>query len=521
MAHPRSQGSGAAAAAGTGALAAATALAAGELIGGLSEAAPSPVQSVGAAVVDLAPPAMKDFAVATFGTADKPALLVGIVVVAMVIGALLGLLSIHRRAIGAAGIAAFGALGLAAGLSAPTGTAVGAFVSALGATAAGVTVLLLLMARWDRAYGPRRSAEHPGGADRERRDFLRAAGATGALAVAGGGLGRWLSSGAERVEAQRRALTLPAPAIAAPPAPPGLAVRGLTPLYVPNTRFYRIDTALTVPRVDLETWRLEVGGPLAAETRSYSYDDLLAMDLVEQDVTLSCVSNEVGGDLVGNARWLGVPLRDLLVPALGTRGGRRPVQIVGRSVDRFTAGFPAEALDGERIALVALGMNGEPLPAQHGFPARLVVAGLYGYVSATKWLASIELQPPAFDAYWVPRGWAKEAPVKTQSRIDVPRIGDELPAGRVAVAGVAWSPAHGIAAVEVRVDDGPWEPARLSESIGAAAWRQWVREWDATPGEHLLAVRATDGRGRVQTERFTTPRPDGATGHHTIRVRVV
>ena len=518
MAHGQAHGTGAAAAAGL--LASAGALAAGELIGGLSEAAPSPVQAVGAAVVNLAPAAMKDFAVATFGTADKPALLIGIVVVSVAIGALLGLLSAHRRGAGVAGIALFGALGLAAGLAGPSGTAVGAFVSALGATAAGVTVLVVLMARWDRAWGRRPPAEYPGGADRERRDFLRAAGATGVLAVAGGGLGRRLSGGSERVEAQRQALTLPSPATAAPPAPPGLAVRGVTPLYVPNSRFYRIDTALTVPRVDLESWRLKVGGPLAAETRSYSYDDLLAMDLVEQDVTLSCVSNEVGGDLVGNARWLGVALRDLLAPALAGRDAGS-VQIVGRSVDRFTAGFPAEALDGDRIALVALAMNGEPLPAQHGFPARLVVAGLYGYVSATKWLASIDLQDPAFDAYWVPRGWAKEAPVKTQSRIDVPRIGDELPAGRVAVAGVAWSPTHGIEAVEVRVDDGPWEPARLSESIGAAAWRQWVREWDATPGEHLLAVRATDGRGQVQTERFTTPRPDGATGHHTIRVRVV
>ena len=510
------------AAAGAGALAAAAALGAGELVAGLSEAAPSPVQSVGARVVDLAPAGLKDFAVAAFGTADKPALLIGIALLSVLIGAALGLLARERRGLALGGLGLFGLLGFAAGSAGPGAGGVGAFVTALTATAAGVVALVVLLRRWDRAYAPHRVGDQPGGAQTERRDFLRAAGATGALALTGGVLGRRLSTGAERVEIQRTAITLPPPATPAPPNAEGLAVRGLTPLYVPNRRFYRIDTALSVPRVNLDTWRLEVGGPLTAQTRAYSYQDLLAMDLTEADVTLACVSNEVGGDLVGNARWLGVPLLRLLAPAVRRRGGVPPdMQVVGRSVDGFTAAFPFEALTAQRTALVAVGMNGEPLPAAHGFPARLVVSGLYGYVSATKWLRSIELHDSGFQGYWIPRGWAKEAPVKLQSRIDVPRHGAEVAAGRVAVAGVAWAPHHGVDIVEVRVDDGEWRSARLSEPIGADAWRQWVLDWDAEPGRHRIQVRATDGRGRLQTERRAAPRPDGATGRHTTEVRVV
>ncbi|HWH33594.1 MAG TPA: molybdopterin-dependent oxidoreductase [Egibacteraceae bacterium] len=509
------------AAAGAGALAAGAALGAGELLAGFGESVPSLVRAVGAGAVDLAPPGLKDFAVAAFGTADKPALLIGITVVSLLLGAGLGLLARGARGLAAGGFMAFGALGLVAGATAPTGTLPGALAAALAATAAGVVALLLLMRRWDAAYGSRHAGPAPGGADAARRDFFRVAGATGALALTGGAAGRWLSRAGEQVEAQRAAVALPAPASPAPPPGQGLSVRGLTPLYVPNARFYRIDTALTVPRVDIDGWRLRVGGPPGGKAREYRYDELLAMDLAEADVTLACVSNEVGDDLVGNARWLGVPLAALLTGALEERPPMPGTQVVGRSVDGFTAAFPLEALTPERTALVALGMNGEPLPARHGFPARLVVAGLYGYVSATKWLSSIELHGPEFDGYWVPRGWAKEAPVKTQSRIDVPRHGAEVAAGRVAVAGVAWAPHRGVEAVEVRVGDGEWRAARLSESIGADAWRQWVLAWDAEPGLHRLQVRATDGLGRTQTERRTPARPDGATGHHTVDVRVI
>jgi DMSO/TMAO reductase YedYZ molybdopterin-dependent catalytic subunit len=302
------------------------------------------------------------------------------------------------------------------------------------------------------------------------------------------------------------------------PAGASLAVPDLTPLVTPNERFYRIDTALLVPRPNLATWRLRLSG-MVRRPFELTYDQLVAMPLHEQYVTIACVSNEVGGDLVGNARWGGVRLKDLL-----ERADIDPAatQIVGRAVDGFTAGFPtAWALAADREALVAVTMNGEPLPPDHGFPARLIVPGLYGYVSATKWLTEIELTTlDAFDAYWVPLGWAKQAPILTQSRIDTPRDGASVTAGTVSVAGVAWAPDRGISAVEVAVDGGAWESAELSTPISDATWVQFVHRWQATPGEHVLRVRATDGTGEVQTSDRTRPAPDGARGHHTITVRV-
>jgi DMSO/TMAO reductase YedYZ molybdopterin-dependent catalytic subunit len=301
------------------------------------------------------------------------------------------------------------------------------------------------------------------------------------------------------------------------PAGADLDIDGVAPFVTPNGDFYRIDTALFVPQVRTEGWTLRVHGMVDRELE-LTFDDLLGRELVEADVTLACVSNEVGGDLIGNARWLGARLDELLREAGVQRGA---TQLVPRSRDGFAAGFPTEvALDG-REALVAVGMNGEPLPLRHGFPARLVVPGLYGYVSATKWLTEIELTTwDAFDSYWVRRGWAKEAPIKTQSRIDTPRSGASLRPGRVAVAGVAWAQGRGIEAVEVQVDDGPWRPARLAAAVGDDTWRQWVYEWDAEAGDHVLAVRATDGTGETQPEERVAPIPDGATGWHTIEVSV-
>ena len=285
----------------------------------------------------------------------------------------------------------------------------------------------------------------------------------------------------------------------------------------PNRDFYRIDTALAVPDVDATDWNLSVRG-MVRRPFTVTYDELLAMPMVEEYVTLTCVSNEVGGELVGNALWLGVPLADLLERA-GVRNGA--TQIMGRSVDGFTAGFPtAVGLDG-RTALIAVGMNGEPLPVRHGFPARLVVSGLYGYVSATKWLSAIELTTlEAQDGYWIPRGWAKEAPIKTQSRIDVPRPGKRLEPGPVAVAGVAWAQTRGIESVEVQIDDGEWRDASLAAPLSIDSWVQWRYEWNARPGRHRVRVRATDGSGETQD---ATPRridPDGATGYDFIMVDV-
>jgi DMSO/TMAO reductase YedYZ molybdopterin-dependent catalytic subunit len=319
--------------------------------------------------------------------------------------------------------------------------------------------------------------------------------------------------------ASRAAVVLPRARSPLPPLPTGvdLGIDGATPFVTPNDRFYRIDTALVVPQVLAEDWELRVHGLVERELR-LSFAELLARPLVDADITLSCVSNEVGGDLVGNARWRGVRLAQLLEES-GVR--EDATQVVGRSADGFTNGFPLEVVDDGRDALVAVGMNGEPLPIDHGFPVRLVVPGLYGYVSATKWLVEIELTTlDAFDGYWVRRGWAKEAPVKTQSRIDVPKDGARLAPGRRAVAGVAWAPVRGVDRVEVQVDDGPWHETRLADAPGRATWRQWVHHWEATPGRHQLRVRATDGDGRTQTSERVPPIPDGATGWHSVDVEV-
>jgi DMSO/TMAO reductase YedYZ molybdopterin-dependent catalytic subunit len=320
--------------------------------------------------------------------------------------------------------------------------------------------------------------------------------------------------------AGRSDVALPNPAQALPPvaAAAELGLDGLSPVLTPNESFYRIDTAFSVPRVELPEWTLSIEGRV---DRPYTigYSDLLDMSMVERDITLSCVSNEVGGDLVGNARWLGVPLVEILDRA---RPRDDAEQLVGRSVDRFTVGFPVEAVYDGRDALVAVGMNGEPLPLEHGFPARLVVAGLYGYVSATKWLSAIELTGwDDFDAYWIPRGWAKEAPIKTQSRIDTPQHRARLEPGARQVAGVAWAPHRGISRVEVRLGAGAdWVEAELSEPLSDNSWRQWVVQWEATAGTYQIQVRATDGEGNVQTDELRPPAPDGATGWHTIEVDV-
>ncbi|GEM_PF-84942 len=321
--------------------------------------------------------------------------------------------------------------------------------------------------------------------------------------------------------------TTQAPPPPPPPPPPPAApqrnragyydntVNGISPIVTPNSDFYRIDTAIVVPSVDVDSWQLSISG-MVDRPYSMNFAELVGMGLVETPVTLSCVSNRVGGNLVDNAVWRGVPLADVLNRAGVQRGA---TQIVGRSVDNWNSGFPTEyAFDG-RQALVAVAMNGEPLPREHGFPVRLVIAGLYGYVSATKWLEEIRLTTwEGFDSYWVPRGWAKRGPIKTQSRIDVPRRDSRVRAGRVAVAGVAWAPTRSIERVEVQIDDGPWVRAELSNNMSINSWRQWVYAWDATPGRHRIRCRATDGTGSTQTSEVRPPAPDGATGWHTIEV---
>jgi DMSO/TMAO reductase YedYZ molybdopterin-dependent catalytic subunit len=346
----------------------------------------------------------------------------------------------------------------------------------------------------------------------DRRAFVTAAAlvAAGTVAAAGGAAVLGRSGAGARA---RDAVRLPAAADPAPPLPAGLGPGFVTT----NADFYRVDTALTVPRVDLDSWRLTIGG-LADAPVELSFADLLARPLVERVVTLNCVSNEVGGPYIGTARWLGVPLAPLLRD-VGVQAGAD--QLLARSVDGMTIGTPLAAVLDGREALLCVGMNGEPLPLEHGFPVRMLTPGLYGYVGACKWLRELELTAfDAVDAYWTARGWSPQGPVKTASRIDVPAPFTQLTGGTVPVAGVAWAQGRGIAAVEVQVDDEPWQRAALSPVPSVDTWVQWRYDWAATPGGHALRVRATDGTGAVQPEQRATPFPDGATGWHTISVSV-
>lgn len=492
-----------------GAAATALALGASEFVAGLISGLPSLIESLGNYVIDIVPKPVKDFAIATFGTNDKLALLIGIGAVAMLIGAAVGMFARKRFGIAVVVFVLFGVVASLAGARDPA-TSLGTAIIPGGLAA----IVGLGALRWLYSMSePTESADTTNAPS--RRAFLLASGAVVGLAALSAGFGRALLVGGRKAAAGRFDVVLPTATEVLPAVPAGaeLGIEGLTPVVVPNTDFYRIDTAFAVPRVSLPDWTLKVSGQV---DRPYeiTYSDLLDMDMVERYVTLSCVSNQVGGDLVGNAKWLGVPLVDIL-----NRAGVSPEaeQLVGRSVDDFTVGFPVEAAFDGREALVAVGMNGEPLPFEHGFPARLVVAGLYGYVSATKWLSEIELTGwDDFDAYWIPRGWSKEAPIKTQSRIDTPGPGSH-PAGERAIAGVAWAPGRGISKVEVQIGEGSdWVEAELSESLSENAWLQWRVNWDAPPGRHRLTVRATDGEGNTQTADVLPPAPNGATGYHSV-----
>jgi DMSO/TMAO reductase YedYZ molybdopterin-dependent catalytic subunit len=510
-----------AAAALAGIVSAGLALAVGELVAAFVSGAPSPVASVGAALIDLAPPGSKDVVVGLFGTNDKIAILLLITVVVLAVGAAIGLVGRTRPGAAMFGILGLVAVGFLAMVRQPGAEVTMSLVSAGLQAGVGIQALTMLLAAAPLEADDGASGPPIGVGNRSRRGFLVRAGGLGALAVVGGGLGRAMLEG-RAAQVATAATEIPQPVD--PAATPGLDssfdVAGLTPLVVPNGDFYRIDTSLVTPSVDVASWTLTVKGMVRTPV-TLTFAQLVELPLVEQYVTIACVSNEVGGKLVGNAKWTGVRLTDVLDMADVLP---EATQIVPRSVDGWTAGFPTEWVtspERPREALIAVKMNDEPLPAAHGFPARLIVPGLYGYVSATKWLSEIELTTlEAFDAYWVPRGWAKKAPILTQSRIDVPSGNGQVAAGTVAVAGVAWAPDRGISRVEVRVDDGDWQDAQLATAIGPQTWVQWKYPWQAAAGDHVLTVRATDGMGEVQSDQVTRPDPDGARGYHSIAVRV-
>ncbi|MGY1601246.1 molybdopterin-dependent oxidoreductase [Geodermatophilus sp. SYSU D00815] len=521
-----------------GLVAAAVALGTAQLAAGFVRPAAAPVVAVGDAVIAAVPEAVKDVAIRTFGQHDKLALVVGTLVLLAGFALVLGVLALRRRWVGAAGVALLGGLGALAALTRPAGGPLDALPSLVGAAAGTVALITLL-----RPLTPAPGAPRPGpdAADAEVVDRLRAALAAGdrkatgldrrrfvvtggvALGVAAltGGGGALLRRRFDVADA-RADLALPTPASPAPALPPGAdlaeRVAGLTPLITANRDFYRIDTALTVPQIRPAAYRLRLSG-MFEQRRTYTLQDLFDRDdLIERDITLTCVSNEVGGGLAGTARWTGVPLGALL----RENGiGSGSTQLVCRSSDGMTIGAPTRAALETADAMLAFGMNGEPLPVEHGFPVRMVIPGLYGYVSACKWLTEIEASTfDAFDAYWVERGWAAEGPVKTAARIDTPAALRPVRAGRRPIAGVAWAQGRGIDRVEVQVDDGEWQQAELSPQVDADVWRQWVLPFDFSVGRHRITVRATDGEGRLQTERRAEPFPDGASGWHSVQVFV-
>lgn len=480
----------------------------------------SPLVAVGSAVIDLAPRAAKDLMVSLFGNGDKVALFVLMTVVLVAITAGAGVLERIRPPYGALVFAAGGLLALLAVTTrSGSGTLDGA--PTVAGVAAAVVVLRLLLQRlrrWEDARAVPTAATDRADAV-QRRSFIAWAVTTAAVAAVVGGASRLGSASLQAAAAVRRAVRLPEPATAAAPVPSGasLDVAGITPYVTPNADFYRIDTALRVPSIDPADWSLKITGEVEDEVE-ITWDELLALPLEEHMATLSCVSNEVGGDLIGNALWLGYPIRSLLARARPRSGAD---MVLSRSIDGFTAGTPLDVLQDEGTqALVAVGMNGEPLPAEHGFPARLVVPGLFGYVSATKWVT--ELQVTRFSraqGYWTPRGWSERGPVKLESRIDTPSDGASVSVGdRVPIAGVAWQPHTGVKAVQVKVGDADWQDAELADSVSADTWRQWVYRWTATKGRHEVQVRAVSADGEVQTSVQRPPAPNGASGWHGVTI---
>jgi DMSO/TMAO reductase YedYZ molybdopterin-dependent catalytic subunit len=497
-----------------GLLSAGLALGVSELSAALFGAGSSPILAVGGVTVDATPEWLKDFAIRTFGESDKAVLLGGIGVVVAAVAVVVGIASMRRPRFGVVALMALGAAGAIAAVSRPVNDLVDAIPSLLGMGAG-----LLVFDRLRRAAGLVEEDRDPPRApveSFERRRFLLTGASVAGLAVVTGGLGRMLIRRAS-ADASRAAVSIPPVADTGAPTPSGadLGIDGVTPFITPNERFYRVDTALFVPAIAAEDWSLRVHGMVDREM-TLDLGDLLARPLSERDITLTCVSNPVGGRYIGNARWTGARLDDLLREA-----GVAPeaTQIVTRSTDGFTIGTPTAVVMDGRDSMLAVAMNGEPLPLEHGFPVRMIVPGLYGYVSAMKWIVDMELTTlDAYDAYWIQRGWAKEAPIKTHSRIDKPSSGARLAAGEVSIAGIAWAQRVGIGAVEVRIDGGPWLEATLAEEDTIDTWRQWVYPWEAPPGDHSIEVRATNADGETQIEERTEPFPDGATGYHRILV---
>lgn len=503
-----------------GLLSAGVALGVGEIVAAFVRPAAAPVIAVGNRFVILTPESVKRWAIRTFGTDDKTALLSGIYVVVALFAIAIGVLALRRLAYGVAGVLILGAVGSYAALTARAHQ--GSDIVPIVFGTIGTVGVMVVLARAAGADAPPPTYAEPvanTGVVADRRRFLQGSAAAAALATASGFGGRAAQHARFDVSAARSAVRLPAATDAAPTLPTGVDLgRSGVPWDTPSGSFYRIDTALAVPQIDPKDWTLRIHGMVDREL-TLTYAELTARPLIERWITLCCVSNDVGGGLIGNARFLGARLADVLRMA-----GVHPDadQLVMSSPDRMTIGAPTAVVMDGRDAMIAVGMNGEPLPVEHGFPARIVVPGLYGYVSACKWVVDIEATTfAARAAYWVQGGWAAKTDIKLQSRIDTPRNGGSVAVGQqVAVAGVAWDQHVGVSTVELQVDGDGWLPARLASVPSTDTWRQWVVTW--TPpkaGSYTLRVRATDGAGNLQTSQVTDVYPSGATGLHTITVR--
>ena len=567
-----------------GVLAGAVAIGVGQLVAGITGPDGAPVVAVGQLSIDFTPPGVKNFAITAFGSHDKLVLVSGILVVLAIFAAGLGVMAMRKLRNGMTGLAVFAVIGVIASATRPNATPADVVPTLVGAAAAAYALMRLIRAAGEAAtaspggkprlapgrgrragpaarpgpaarQGPGASPgpgeppapgmppaadkyAAPGGAGRssgpagaaagrarsailsqpERRRFL-VTGATvaGTAAVAGLG-GRYLGERASVTQAQH-ALRVPTPATLAPPVPAGanFKIPGLSSFITPNKSFYRVDTAIVLPEILPSSWHLRIHGMVQREI-NLTFGELLRRPLTEDYITLACVSNPVAGPYVGNALWLGASLRSLLSEA-GIRAGAD--QLLCTSTDGFTSGSPVQtAMDG-RDSMLAIAMNGQALPVEHGFPVRMVVPGLYGYVSACKWIVDIEVTTYASNvSYWAQRGWSQQAPIKTESRIDVPGQGSRVKPGKTAIAGVAWAQHKGIEAVEVRVDSGRWNAATLAAVPGIDSWRQWVWEWDAPPGRHTIEARATDKTGYTQTALQEPPEPNGASGYPIIPVTV-
>ena len=509
-----------------GVVAAAVVLAVAELIGAFFTARATPLFALGSTFIDFTPPWLKDFAIATFGTNDKAALFVGMGLTIAVLACVLGVVAYRKWALGVLGVLFMGAV-IVACVVTRSGVGIADAIPSVLGTLAGLVVLRRLMVTlWGLKEWPEAPADtayagdaRERGEGTSRRSFFTAAGITAVAAGIAATGGRLLGAARNNVAQARDALRLPAPAKAAAPVPAGVQspVQGVTPWLTPSNEFYRIDTALSVPEINVNDWELRVHGLVEQEV-TLTFQDLLDAQLIESHVTLTCVSNPVGGNLAGNAKWLGLPIREVLARAKPKDGAD---MVLSTSIDGFSASTPLEVLQDDRDAMLAIGMNGEPLPLEHGYPVRMVVPGLYGFVSATKWVVDLEVTRFADNkAYWTNRGWSERGPIKTMARVEVPKSFAKVPAGKVAVGGTAWAQTRGITKVEIQIDNADWVETTLSTEASTVTWRQWSYEWDATPGPHYIKVRATDGNGEVQTDKRADPVPDGASGWQSVMVTV-